>query len=306
MYFRPNSGRDLEAGPDISPRLLRPRLSVIREVSEESSRTSTPSLSPSRKLSTQSSQSSVLRKLSNQSGSQPAFSKVSAQQQDSQSAVRTVSTQQQDSRRAARTERTQVSTQETVLSATERATSRQARQSADTSGYARQVSQSEHSKASARVTAGSGKNEKLWWKEEKADSLQDKENLFQESSGHLKRRDKKSSFNLKDERGGHRSDKVASEEGGPGRGRRRRTVRPPWDASLEFLPLGAAGETRRSPSPAKGESRRSPSPAKDEKMAGGGGRPGSRVQFNNDVTIQSLPPVFHQQPTHRNSLSIFI
>jgi hypothetical protein len=293
----------LEAGPDISPRLLRPRLSVIREVSEESSRTSTPSLSPSRKLSTQSSQSSVLRKLSNQSGSQPAFSKVSSQQQDSQSAVRTVSTQQQDSRRAARTERTQVPTQlQTVLPTNERGASRQARQSADTSGHARQVSQSENSKASARVTAGSGKNDKHWWKEEKADSLQNKENLFQESVGHVRRRDKKSSFKFEDERAGqgHQSGKVASEEG---RGRRRRTVRPPWDSSVELPPLGAAGENRRSPSPAKGEIRRSPSPAKDEKMAGGGGRPGSRVQFNNDVTIQSLPPVFHQQPTHRNSRS---
>ncbi len=296
----------MEAGPDISPRLLRPRLSVIREVSEESSRTSTPSLSPSRKLSTQSSQSSVLRKLSNQSGSQPAFSKVSAPQQDSQSAVRTVSTRQ-DSRGVARTERTQVSTQQTVLSANERAASRQARQSADTLGHARQVSQSENSKASARVTAGSGKNDKHWWKEEKADNFQDKENLFKESSGHVRRRDNKSSFNFGDERAGHRhlSGKVASEEGGPGRGRRRRTVRPPWDSSVELPPLGAAGESRRSPSPAKGESRRSPSPAKDEKMAGGGGRPASRVQFNNDVTIQSLPPVFHQQPTHRNSLSKF-
>ncbi len=249
----------------------------------------------------------MLRKLSNQSSSQPAFSKVSAQQQDSQSAVRTVSTQQQDSRKAVRTEWTQVSAQQTVLSATERAASRQARQSADTSGHARQDSQSENSKASARVTAGSGKNDKHWWKEEKADNLQDKENLFQESGGHVRRRDKKSSFNFEDERAGHRhqSGKVASEERGPGRGRRRRTVRPPWDSSVELPPLGAASENRRSPSPAKGENRRSPSPAKDEKMAGGGGRPASRVQFNNDVSIQSLPPVFHQQPTHRNSHSKF-
>jgi hypothetical protein len=246
----------------------------------------------------------VLRKLSNQSGSQPAFSKVSAQQQDSQSAVRTVSTQQQDSRRAARTERTQLSTQQTVLSATDRASSRQARQSADISGHVRQVSQSENSKASGRVTAGSGKNEKHWWNEEKADNFQDKENLLQESGGHVRRRDKKSSFKFEDEKAGqgHQSGKVASEEG---RGRRRRTVRPPWDSSVELPPLGAASENRRSPSPAKGESTRSPSPAKDEKMAGGGGRPGSRVQFKNDVTIQSLPPVFHQQPTHRNSLSKF-
>ena len=282
--------KDLEAGPSLPPRLLRPRLSVIREVSEESSRTSTPSLSPSRRLSTQSSQSTIVRKASSQQSSQSgAHRQVSTQQSSQSGAPRQVSTQQ-SSQSGAR----QVSTQQAYPTGASKAPSQPPssqiellRRSQHRPGQGNQ----QHSVSpSTRSTV-----EDLWRYEEATDSLLDKENRFQAFGRPARRRERQPvAFMLEDEAirrllvTEHNS-QVTLEKTTSQRGRRTvdRRLDQGLDSSRDLASSGGRQvKTKISDTFA------------DDRGRMAAGRP-SRVQFNSTVTVQSLPPV-HQQPApHR-------